>query len=193
MFNGDFMEIILASASKRRIEFMNELGYDFKVIPSNSFEFVENYRSNEDLVMQLAKIKGESVFNQHPEALVLGFDTLVFLNDEVLGKPQNEEECIKMISELSNKEHIVITGAYLRSKDYVDSFASSCKVKFCEIPLEDIKEYAKTEEPYDKSGGYAIQGFIGRFIEWVDGDIFSVIGFPKALVYKKVREYIKNH
>ncbi len=187
------MDVILASSSKRRIEFMNELGFPFRVVPSNVSEFVESYKSNEDLVMQLAKLKALSVFSLNPSSLVLGFDTLVFLDGKPLGKPQNEEECIKMIASLSGKCHTVVTGAYFISPDYTDNFSSSCKVYMSEIPEEAIIEYSKTAEPYDKAGGYAVQGFIGRFIERVEGDVFSVIGFPKQLVYKKLSLYMKKH
>jgi len=186
------MEIILASSSERRIQLMKELGLTFKVIPSNKDEFVESYNSPEDLVMQLAKIKGDSVFSEHEDDLVLGFDTLVFCNDEVLGKPQNEEDCIRMIRMLKNNKHLVVTGAYIKAKDYEESFFTECYVHMLDIDDESIKEYAKTKEPYDKAGGYAIQGFIGRFIDRVDGDFFTVIGLPKSSVYEKINNYLRN-
>lgn len=172
---------------------MKEMGFDFEVIPSDVSEFVNSYSSPADLVMQLAKMKGEAVYQLHQNALVLGFDTLVFVGGEPIGKPQSEEECINMIKRLSGKEHLVVTGAYLRSYDYSENFSSSCTVHIGEIPDEEIVKYAKTEEPYDKAGGYAVQGFVGRFIDKVDGDIFSVIGLPKALTYKKVTNYLKSH
>lgn len=186
------MEIILASSSERRIEIMKQLGFDFRVVPSNKEEFVESYSSPEDLVMQLAKIKGESVFEENKDALVLGFDTLVFCDGEVLGKPQNEEDCIRMIKLLKNNKHLVVTGGYIRAKDYKESFYTECYVHMTDINEEEIVEYAKTKEPYDKAGGYAIQGFVGRFIDRVDGDFFTVIGLPKSTVYDKVNNYLRN-
>jgi septum formation protein len=186
------MNLILASKSPRRIEIMKELGFDFKVVPSNCDEFVDSYSSNEDLVMALAKKKGDSVFKDYPDDLILSFDTLVFLGDEVLGKPQNYEDCVRMLQSLENKKHLVITGAYIKAKDYEDLFFSECFVHIDHIEKEDIEAYAKTEEPYDKAGGYAVQGFIGRYIDRVDGDFFSVIGLPKAMVYKKVTDYLKK-
>ena len=186
------MDIILASKSERRIEMMKELGFDFRVVSSNVFEFVDSYSSNGELVEMLATKKAEDVFKSNPDSLVLGFDTLVFLDDKVLGKPQSEEECISMIKSLSNRTHEVITGACFIDKNMKKSFYSSCKVTFSEISDEDIISYAKTSEPYDKAGAYAIQGYIGRFIEKVDGDFFSVIGMPKEKVYAFLRDYVKK-
>lgn len=186
------MEIILASSSERRIELMSQLGFDFKVIPSNANEFVKSYNSPEDLVMQLAQIKGESIFNEHKDDLVLGFDTLVFCDGEVLGKPQSEEDCVRMIKLLKNNKHLVVTGAYIKAKDYEESFFTECYVHMMDISEEEIIKYAKTKEPYDKAGGYAIQGFIGRFIDRVDGDFFTVVGFPKAAVYERICNYLRN-
>ncbi|MCR5741916.1 MAG: Maf family protein [Gammaproteobacteria bacterium] len=186
------MRIVLASKSLRRIEILKSLGLEFDVDPSNTFEFVESYSSNEDLVMQLSRQKGEEVFKRNEDALVLSFDTLVFFEDEVLGKPQSEEECIKMIRDLSNNYHFVSTGVYLRAKDYEESFAVTAKVHMLEISDEDILKYAKTEEPYDKAGAYAIQGFIGRYVDHIEGDFYTIVGLPKAIVYKKIREYLDN-
>ena len=187
------MDIILASKSERRIEMMEELGFPFRVIGSNALEFVDSYSSNGELVEKLATMKALDVFNNNKDSLVLGFDTLVFLDDKVLGKPQNEDECIDMIRKLSNRTHEVITGACFVDKDEKISFHSTCKVTFSNISDEDIIKYAKTSEPYDKAGAYGIQGYIGRFIERVEGDYYSVIGMPKQKVYEFLRNYVKNH
>lgn len=186
------MKIILASKSPRRIEMMNELFDSFEIKEANVSEFVSSYNSSEDLVMQLSMKKAECIFNDNKDALVLGFDTLVFCDNEIMGKPQNEEECINMISKLSNHNHIVVTGVTMIANDYKESFYSKCLVHFTTIPLEDIVKYSKTKEPYDKAGGYAIQGYIGRYIDKIEGDYFTVVGFPKALVYSKVMKYLKG-
>lgn len=185
--------IILASKSKRRIEFMNEFGIKYETIESTKPEFVDSFNSNEELVMKLAQQKAKEVFENNKDALVLGFDTLVFLDGEIIGKPQSQEECIKMIKKLSGKTHKVITGAYFISDDFEKSFYSSCFVTFSNIDDEEILNYSLTKEPYDKAGGYAIQGYIGRFIKSIDGDFFSVVGMPKSEVYATLKEYIKNH
>ena len=97
-----------------------------------------------------------------------------------------------MIKELSGRTHEVITGGYMVSKDYEKSFSTSCLGSFLDIPFDEIIKYSNTSEPYDKAGGYAIQGFIGRFINKVDGDFFSVIGMPKSTVYKLLSDYIRK-
>lgn len=186
------MRIILASGSPRRKELMEQLGFEFEIVKSNASEFVGSFDGPEDLVKQLAKKKALEVCERYPKDMVLGFDTLVFLNDKVYGKPQNEEECIQMIKELRDNTHLVVTGGYIKAPGYEDSFSTECKVHFKHISDEDIIEYAKTEEPYDKAGAYAIQGFIGRFIDSVDGDFFTVMGLPKAEVYTKITNYMRN-
>ena len=184
------MRIILASSSLRRREMLDDLNIKYEIIPSKKEEFVDSYSSPSDLVMKLAKMKGEDVFNNNQDALVLSFDTLVFKDGEVLGKPQNEKDLIRMVKLLSNNTHQVITGFYMKSSDYEFLSYGKADVHMLEMSEEDIINYSKTKEPYDKAGGYAIQGYIGRFIDRIDGDYFSVVGMPKALVYKKIREYL---
>ena len=187
------MDIILASKSPRRIEILKDLGFSFLVNPSLKDEVVESFSSNEDLCMKLAKNKALEIYSEHKNDIVLGFDTLVFLGDNRLGKPKDENECIEMIKSLKNKSHEVITGGYIISKNYEKSFYGKCIVEFFDIDDDVILSYAKTSEPYDKAGAYAIQGFIGRFVKSVTGDYFSVIGLPKALTYKYLNEaIIKN-
>ena len=191
---GGFMKrIILASKSKRRIEYMKELGFKFEIIESTKPEFVDSYKSNEDSVISLARQKALDVYSNNKDALVLGFDTLVFLDGDIIGKPQTKEECIEILKKLRGKTHKVITGAYFISSDFEKSFSSSCLVTFSHIDDDEIENYSNTIEPYDKAGGYAIQGYIGRFIKEINGDFFSVVGMPKAEVYLTLKEYIKNH
>ena len=186
------MEIILASKSKRRIEMMDELGFPYFAVESKADEKVDFKLSEEEKVLELAKRKALDVYKDHKDALILGFDTLVFLNGEAIGKPKDKEDCISIIKKLSGKTHLVITGGFLKYKEEERSFSSPCLVSFEEIPESVILKYAETEEPYDKAGGYAIQGYIGRYIKSVDGDIFSVIGMPKSTVNKLLFEFIQK-
>lgn len=186
------MDIILASGSLRRIEIMKELGFDFKIIPSLTLEFVDEYKDNFDLVKKLALMKARDIYKSNKENIVLGFDTLVFLGNEVLGKPQSKEECIKMIKELSGKTHEVITGCAIIYNDKEEVFTSHALVTFTDISDEEILKYSDSTEPYDKAGAYAIQGYMGRFISKIEGDIFSVIGLPKSLIYSKLNNILKE-
>ncbi len=186
------MRIILASKSPRRIEMLQDLGFDFEIIPSLDDEVVKTYSTRSDYVKKLAKSKALSVYKNNKDALVLGFDTLVFLDDEHLGKPHSKEECIEMLKKLRNRTHEVITGAYLIADGYKKSFSSKAYVEFLDYSDEEIIKYANTNEPYDKAGAYAIQGYFGRFVKSIKGDYFSIIGMPKASVYKYVSEYLKE-
>jgi len=186
------VDIILASKSARRIEMMNEFNIPYRIIASTKEEKVDDFKSSEDLVKKLAKNKALEIYKENPNSLVLGFDTLVFVDDKILGKPKDEKECFEMIKALSGKMHKVSTGAYIVAKNFRRSFASTSKVYFVDIDDEDIINYAKTKEPYDKAGGYAIQGFIGRYIKRIEGDIFSVIGMPKAKTYQVLKEYLNK-
>ena len=186
------MRIILASKSPRRIEMLKDLGYEFEVIPSNNDETKFSHKSRVDYVKSLAKSKALDVYKSNKDAVVLGFDTLVFFKDEVMGKPHSKDECVHMLKELSGNTHEVITGAYIVSKNYKKSFYSKAYVDFEEISDEEIYNYANTDEPYDKAGAYAIQGYFGRFVKAVRGDYFSIIGMPKSKVYKYLNEFMKE-
>ena len=129
---GKKMKIILASKSPRRIEMMQDLGFDFSVIPSESSEIDNDYKTKSEHVKRLAKAKALDVYKNNKDALVLGFDTLVFLGDEIMGKPHSKEECISMLKRLSGKTHEVITGAYMVMKGYRKSFSSKAYVEEAE-------------------------------------------------------------
>ncbi len=186
------MDIILASKSPRRIEMMNELGFNYRVIASTKDEIANYSLSKEDFVMELAKHKAMDIYESNKDSIVLGFDTLVFFKDERLGKPKNEEDCIRMIRMLSGNTHEVITGAFIKTPTQEFRFYRNCFVEFDIIKDEDVVAYSKTKEPYDKAGGYAVQGFIGRYIKKVNGDFFSVIGMPKSEVYRILKEEIQK-
>lgn len=184
------MKVILASSSLRRIEMMNEFNIDYLVIPSLENEDV---LTNDPilLVKELSKKKALSVFNNHKDSLVLGFDTVVYINGEILGKPKDEEDCIRMINLLKNNKHTVYTGSCILMDGYINNFVTSTDVYMDDISDEDIIKYSKTDEPYDKAGAYAIQGFIGKYITKFDGYKSNVIGMPKEIIYKILKDIIK--
>ena len=185
------MEIILASNSPRRKEILESLGYKFRIAPSDIDENIN--LKGEELVCELAKRKAHRIFDYNKDSIVIGSDTIVYYKGKVYNKPKSEEECYFMLKSLSGKTHEVITGVYIASKKECISFYDKAYVTFKELTDEDIYNYIKTKEPFDKAGGYAIQGYIGRFIKSIDGDFFSVVGMPKSEVYATLKEYIKNH
>ncbi|MBQ1341820.1 MAG: septum formation protein Maf [Erysipelotrichaceae bacterium] len=181
-------KIILASASPRRKEIMEMLGVDFDVVVSNIDETMDESLSIEERIMEIARKKALDVLNSNPECLVIGSDTIVEVDGRILGKPHNEAEAEGMIHLISNRSHRVVTALAVVSKDeeYVD--CDVAHVHFIDIPEKEIKEYVLTDEPYDKAGRYAIQGWAGVYISRIEGSFYTVMGLPLHLVYQRLFE-----
>jgi septum formation protein len=182
---------ILASASPRRSELLQRIGIEFEVIPSNVEEDIEKDISPKILVQELALIKAADVAkNVESGYLVIGADTLVIFNDNVLGKPKDEENAYKMLSLLSGKTHRVYTGICVidtESGKSVSDFECS-KVTFRELTDDEIYAYIETGEPMDKAGAYGIQEKGALLVEEIKGDYFNIVGFPIC----KFGELLKN-
>lgn len=178
------MDIILASASSRRQDILNIFDLDFTVEPSNIDERI-NIDDPYELVKELAYNKAKSISCNKPGSLVIGADTIVYVNGKVLGKPKSKDDAYKMLRELSGKQHEVVTGVALlcenrniHIKDY-----ESTKVFFKSLSDDEIFSYIDTGEPLDKAGSYGIQGFASAFIERIEGCYFNVVGLPTNKLY----------
>jgi septum formation protein len=180
--------LVLASASPRRKELLQQAGYDFKVIPAN---ISEERRPNEDptaFVTRLAQEKAQSVFDHlncdapGDQLLVIGADTIVVTHEEILGKPQDAEDAARMLRLLSGRTHQVITGVCLISKQKTEVAAETTAVIMREISEEEIFAYIATGDPMDKAGAYAIQGYPARWIPRIEGCYFNVVGLPLTKV-----------
>ncbi|MBB6697439.1 Maf-like protein [Clostridium algidicarnis] len=176
------MNIILASASERRHELLKRITKDFKIIVSdfdeNSIEFEGNF---EEYVKSLSKGKATSVANKCiDDAIIIGCDTIVAFNGEVLGKPKDENEAFNMLEKLSGGIHKVYSGITLIRKCDNKIFEESVctEVKFSNITKDDIRAYIKTGEPFDKAGAYGIQGYGGLFVEEIKGCYYNIVGLP---------------
>ncbi|MBP3650131.1 MAG: septum formation protein Maf [Clostridia bacterium] len=169
--------MILASASPRRQELLGFYGIPFEVVPSGAEEDATG--SGQERVRQLARRKCEDVAARYPDRLVLAADTLVCVDDAVLGKPQDEEDALRMLKLLSGREHQVHTGVCLRCPDgrYIDRVATT-KVTFLPVGDDLLRRYIATGEPMDKAGAYAIQGQAGALIASIEGSPTNVIGLP---------------
>ena len=178
------MKIILASNSPRRKELLKAHNIDFEVIPSNVDEVINRELDVYQNVMNLAKLKCLDVYQKKRNRIVLAADTIVVYNNEILGKPKDEEDAYRMLSLLSGKTHEVITGVAVANENVVNTNYEVSKVTFKEITDEQIFEYIKTKEPLDKAGSYAIQGIGGKFIESYSGDFNNIVGLPVELVKK---------
>jgi septum formation protein len=186
------MKIILASNSKRRQELIKLLDIDCHTISSNIDEIVDLSLNHEEMVMDLAFQKALAVFKDYREDLVLGFDTLVVIDDVILGKPKDQEQAKFFLETLSGKTHRVITGCAIIKNGYSKSFYSDALVTFYDMNEEEILDYIKTKEPFDKAGAYGIQGYGAKFVKNISGDYFTIVGFPIARVYQEIKELLKS-
>jgi len=185
------LEIVLASSSPRRKELLEQLGLKFKIISSNVDETAEE----EDaclLAEKLAEIKAHEIArNLEPGYLVIGADTIVCIDSEILGKPKDETEAFDMLRKLSGKTHKVITGIALvesLSKRKIISHEETL-VKFRDLEDKEIMRYIKTGEPMDKAGAYGIQKVGAVLVERIDGCYFNVVGLPLARLTQMLKEF----
>ncbi|MBM4340578.1 MAG: septum formation inhibitor Maf [Deltaproteobacteria bacterium] len=172
--------LILASKSPRRFELLKQLGLDFEVIPSKIEEDIIPGESPKEHVIRLADTKALDVGNQYPDDWVIGADTIVYVDGVILGKPTNRKEAIKMLRMISGKEHRVLTGIsvrhYKKEKGECEAVETAVKVKTLS-PIE-MEWYVNTGEPFDKAGGYGIQGIGSFMIESINGSYTNVVGLP---------------
>lgn len=184
------MNVILASQSPRRKELIQLLNIDALTIPSMIEEVVDESLTHEEAVMDLAYQKAYDVFKDHKDDLVLGFDTLVILKNQIMGKPNDIEEAKSFLRQLSGQTHKVITGCAMIKKGHSSSFYSSAYVTFFPMSEADIDEYIETEEPFDKAGAYGIQGYGSKYIESISGDYYAVVGFPISRINREIKKLL---
>ncbi len=180
------MKLILASASPRRAELLRYVTTDFTVIPSCEEEIVDEPLAHHELVMELARIKACSVLANHPDAVVIGSDTVVAVDDHILNKPRDREDACDMLRMLSGRSHFVYTGVCFAARGGIEQFYSRTEVFFYHLSDEDIARYVDTGEPFDKAGAYGIQGYGCLLCKRIEGDFFTVMGLPVAEVSKKL-------
>jgi len=198
--------IILASASPRRKYLLEQLGLDFAVDPSNVDESVIPYTTHREFALKAALAKAKDVASRHKNALVIGADTIVCLDDEILGKPQDIEDARRMLLMLRGRAHIVITGvavalAPARRPPQADSLAGegtenvlmdavSTRVFFKRFTQRTLERYLKSGDSLDKAGAYGIQGIGERLIHHVEGDYFNVMGLPLECLLSLLGNFI---
>lgn len=184
------MNIILASASPRRKEILENVNVKFTVVASNIDEVILDNEPPKELVMRLAFEKCMDVAKKNEDALVIGADTIVVMDNQILGKPKNEEDAYNMIELLSNKKHQVITGISLINlsldKKVIDCVVS--EVTFKDLSKETIRDYIKTKESLDKAGAYGIQGYGSLLVESISGDYFNIVGLPISRISDLLKE-----
>jgi len=195
------MEYILASASPRRIELFKEISKDFTVLPADVDESIEKLfdkkeldsllnSSPQSIVMELAKIKAMAIASNHPNSLVVGADTGVFLDGKMLGKPVDKEDAIRLLKMLSGKTHHVITGFCIIYKDKIITDFENTIVVFENLDDFAIDRYIKSGQYIGKAGAYGIQDGYGLVKEYI-GDLNNVIGFPTEKIKKRIKEVLE--
>lgn len=183
------MNIILASSSPRRTEILNLAKIKHQIIPSTCEEKIDPTLIPIEVVLSLAKMKALDVAKDHYNELVIGADTIVSIDNLILGKPKNELDAIRMLKLLSGRTHQVITGVAIIYQNQVEVFHEITSVTFSKLSEEEILNYIKEENVYDKAGSYAIQGIFCKYITKIDGDYYNVMGLPIAKLYQKLKEY----
>lgn len=177
-------EIILASASPRRQQLLNQIGIKFEIVPSAIEEIMDRQLKPSEVAISLAEQKCKDVASKiYNECIVIAADTIVVKDNQLLGKPKDERHALDMLKSLNGGWHEVITGLCLYSsyeRKYLYSYENT-RVKMAESPDEFLEAYVKTKEPLDKAGAYGIQGFGSLIVEKIDGCYFNVMGLP---IYK---------
>jgi septum formation protein len=183
------MRIVLASASPRRQELLKNAGIEFIVHPANIEEVRRTAEAPRLFAERTAHEKALAVQSSFPDLPVLGADTVVVVDDEVLGKPRSEEDAARMLRLLSCRKHHVITGICLLGSGFEDVRSETTELHFSALTDIEIREYIATGEPMDKAGAYAIQGVASRWISRIEGDYFNAVGLPVDLVRRMLREH----
>lgn len=184
-------EIILASGSPRRKELLAQIGIAFQVIKSNAEEKI-THTIPKEIVKELSCQKAADVAAGISEGIILGADTIVCLNQEVMGKPKDREDAFQMLNRLQGRSHSVFTGVTLMKKaadqeTIVRSFAVETKVHVHTMSKEEIEAYLDTGDSFDKAGSYGIQGPFAAYVDGIEGDYNNVVGLPIAAVYQELK------
>jgi septum formation protein len=183
--------LVLASASPRRNDLLRELGLSFEVVPGNAVEVMSQSMRPADLCQINAYRKARAVAKHHPDAVVLGADTLVCLGPNVFGKPTDLNEAFTMLSMLQGQTHEVITGVcLLHLREHRQRvFAVSTTVKFRPLRTSEIRRYFELVHPFDKAGAYAIQEQGDMIVESFDGSLTNVIGLPLERLAEELEQW----
>lgn len=185
------MNIVLASGSPRRSELLKMIGIkDFKVIVDSSDEPLISDAAPECQVLTLALKKAQNVSKKcDNDDVIIAADTLVYLDKTPLEKPLSKSEAADMIRMLSGKKHTVYTGVAIQKGEKTKTTVEKTDVYFREVAEDEVLAYVETGEPMDKAGGYAAQGKAAIFIERIDGDFFTVMGFPLCKLVQMLKEF----
>lgn len=180
--------VVLASASPRRRQLLDLIGIAHEVKPANIDETMRAGEAPRRHAERLAREKATKIATRDPDLITIGADTVVVINRKVLGKPRDVGEAVKMLSQLSGREHTVITAVAVARGKKLRSAIEEVRVKFRRLREDEIEAYVATGEPMDKAGAYGIQGYGATIVECIDGDYFAVMGLPLARLTALMRD-----
>lgn len=181
------MRLVLASGSPRRSELLAAAGFKFDVEPPDVDERRLSGETPEQYVERMACLKARTIGDRHPEQPVLGADTVVVIDGDVLGKPVTPDDAAAMLRRLSGRAHQVLTGVAVAWQGRLSSAVEATTVWMEPISVGDLAEYVSSGEPLDKAGAYAIQGLASRFVSRIEGSYANVVGLPVAKVAALLR------
>ncbi len=180
--------LILASQSPRRRDLLSMLGLDFTIITADIDETMDENLSIEDAVAEVCRRKAEAIAKDHPDDTVISADTIVVVDDVVLGKPQDAEDAKKMLRSLSGRSHTVMTAFCVWQKGKAQTHVEKTHLRFKPLSEGEISAYVATGSPLDKAGAYGIQDQAAIFVEAMDGDYYNVMGLPLCSLVKVLRQ-----
>lgn len=186
--------MILASKSPRRAQLLKQVGFDFRVVVSDVPEILKNNRPPKGQAIELSLAKANDVAEQIEDSLIIGADTIVVLNDNILGKPNNFNEAFSMLKYLSGQTHQVYTGFTIVDSS-TSNYISDCEctnVTFRSLSDQEIETYIHLDNPFDKAGSYGIQDRSALFVEKIDGCYYNVVGLPLAKFYIRLKNFAKE-
>ncbi len=183
------MKILLASQSPRRKELLSSLGFDFEVVKIDCEEILPENIEIENAAAYLSELKANAFRELSADEILLTADTIVAIENQILGKPKDEKDAVKMLQTLSGKTHQVYTGITVKNLNKTITETDIADVEFDQISEEEINFYVKNYKPFDKAGSYGIQEWLGMTkIKNMNGSFYTIMGLPTHLVYKILKE-----
>ena len=188
------MRIILASSSPRRQELMKMFNVPFEIMVKEVDERFIGNNSIYDQSMEISKRKAMAIFKDIPDdVIVIGSDTVVLKDNVIYGKPKNYDDAVRMLTDFSGSKHEVLSSLCLLIRkdgnEYIESTYDKCDVYVDEMSIDEINEWINNNDVYTKAGAYAIQEGFGKYIKKIDGDYFSIVGFPIHKLYNLLKKY----
>jgi len=187
--------IVLASQSPRRIELLKKAISHFEVLSSNIDEIFDSYLTPQETVIQLSQRKAEQLTSQIDQGIIIGADSVVVIDNQILGKPKDYRESFDMLRLLSGKLHNVYTGISvikMPARIVVSDFEVT-EVKFRDLESWEIEKYIETNRPFDKAGSYGIQDDASVFVESIQGCYYNVVGLPLTKLFLILKRFLKNN